>query len=107
MKTWEIIKNTSLILLITCATVYCALLFALPNILNKKSYSNSITNLIKESTGLVLLIQDYKISVEPNLNLEIKAKGLQLFYPNKQQIADIKNAQVYISLFNLVKKQIK
>lgn len=107
MKTWELIKNTSLTIFLTCAILYCTILFGVPYFLNKKDYSTNITNIIKKETGLVLLIQDYKISIEPNLNLGIKAKSLQLFYPNKQQIADIKKGHVDISLFNLINKEIK
>lgn len=107
MKTWVIIKNTLLTIFSICAIIYCTILFAVPYLLNKKDYSKTITDLIKKETGLVLLIQDYKISVQPNLNVGLKAKGLQLFYPNKHQIADIKNSHIDISLFTLFKKEIK
>lgn len=107
MKTWDIIKRTSLIIFFICAIIYCTILFAFPYFLNKKNYSENITSVLKKETGLVLLIQDYKISVEPNLNVGIKANALQLFYPNKQQIADVKKVQIGISLFNLLKKEIK
>lgn len=107
MKIWEVIKKTFIISLTLLLVAYCAILFVVPYFLNQNDYSSLLTEKLAKETGLVLKIQDYKIRISPNLNLDFSAKGAQLFYSDKRQILDVKNLQVGVSSFAVLNKEIK
>lgn len=107
IKIYGFVKNIFISFFVCAIVLYLALYLGLPYFLNKKDYSKIITENIKDHTGLVLLIKDYRLSVSPKLEVNLKAGELQLFYPDKKQILDVKNAEIDISTLNLLKKEIK
>lgn len=94
-------------LLVFLFTAYLCIFAAVPYFANKKDYSKIITDAIQKETGLILLIHNYKIAAAPNLDLNFKADEIQLFYPDKKQFLNIKNADINISTLYLLKKEIK
>lgn len=102
-----ILKKTILYTLLFIILAYFALYLALPYLLNNEDYSKIITEKIQKNTGLVLVINDYKLSVAPNLALNLKAENAALFYPDKKQIVNIKGVDVNISTLYLLKKEVK
>ena len=101
------IKKGLIALLVLIACLYLSLYFVLPYFLNKKNYSKAITDIVKSKTGLVLIIEKYNLRISPNLDLNLKAQEIMLFYPDKKQIADIKNADIEISTAKLLQKELK
>ena len=98
------------ILVVLCSflvALYLSIYLVLPYFLNQKDYSKIITKKIKENTGLIVLIQGYKLSVSPTLNLNIKAKEIQALYPDKRPFLDIKKSDISISPLYLLKKEIR
>ncbi len=85
--------------------LYLSLYLLLPFLLNSKDYSLLITDEVKKSTGLDLYIKDYRACVSPSLNLTFKAKKVELFYPNKVQVLDLKDANLDFSTAALMKKE--
>lgn len=97
-----------LIVLFTMITaVYLAVYLALPYFLNKYDYSKLLSDAIKNKTGLIVNIHDYKLNVSPALNINFKAGEIQAFYPDKKQFLDIKKADITISTIYLLKKEIR
>lgn len=94
-------------LLIFLFTAYLCIFAAIPYFANKKDYSQIITDTVQKETGLILLIHNYKIAATPNLDLNFKADEIQIFYPDKKQFLNIKNADINISTLYLLKKEIK
>ena len=107
MKFLGVLKNIFIISAVCLTIIYLAAYLFLPYFLNKKDYSKIITENFQKQTGLVLLINGYKLSVSPLLEINLKADGIQLFYPDKKQIMDVKNANIYISGLNLLIKEVK
>lgn len=107
----ENIKNKVITVLISMLVflfaIYLCIFLAVPYFANKKDYSRSITDIVKKETGLILLIHNYKITAAPNLDLNFKADEIQMFYPDKKQFLNIKNADINISALYLLKKEIK
>ena len=103
----KIFKNIFLSLFVPLLIIYCTIYFALPYFANKNDYSKKITNIIKQETGLIFLIDNYKLEVSPALNLTIKADEIQGFYPNKTPFLIVKKANINVSTLNLIKKEIK
>src|SRR5574344_1456974 len=102
-----LVKKTLTILLISILIIYITLYLCLPYVLNKNDYSKLITDTVKRQTGLVLLVHKYNLSVSPLLEITLKSDNIQLFYPDKKQILDVKGAKVNISTLCLLKKNIK
>lgn len=97
-----------LIVMFTMITaVYLAVYLALPYFLNKYDYSKLLSDAIKNKTGLIVNIHDYKLNVSPALNINFKAGEIQAFYPDKKQFLDIKKADITISTIYLLKKEIR
>lgn len=103
----DFLKKSFIYILIFLICVYLLLYLGLPYILNKKDYSHTITNTIKQQTGLILVIHNYKLSVSPLLEVNLKADEIQAFYPDKKQFLNVKKAEIDISSLNLLKKEIK
>jgi len=106
-KRFSLIKNIALWIFVPLAVIYCTIYFGLPYFANKNDYSKKITNLIKESTGLIFLIDNYKIEVSPTLNLTIKADEIQGIYPNKIPFIIAKKTSINISTHYLLKKELR
>ena len=106
-------KNLTKILKIFLITACCAglfyiiICFALPFFLNTKDYSGVISNAVKKQANLDLVIHNYKIKVSPKLNLTVDAENVQLFYPNKSQILDVKNVNLDFSTPALLHRELK
>ncbi|MBS4760548.1 MAG: hypothetical protein KHX03_07620 [Clostridium sp.] len=103
----EVLKKILIIKIIFLIILYLCFYIGLPYFLNKKDYSKLLTESIKKETGLVLIIHKYKLSVSPSLAINFKADDIQLFYPDKKQILNIRNANVNISTLYLLFKEIK
>lgn len=103
----RIIKNIVLWLFVPLLIIYCTIYFALPYFANKKDYSKKITDILKETTNLIFLIDDYKIKISPALNLTIEVKEIQGHYPNNIPFLITKNTNINISTLYLLKKEIK
>ena len=103
----KIIKNIAIFSLICLLSFYLALYLALPYFLNKRDYSKIITDSIRKNTGLVLVVHKYKLAVSPSFSINLQAKEIQLFYPDKRQIMDLKNAEFNVSALYLLKKELK
>lgn len=103
----NILKKILIIVSAIAISVYMLLYLALPFILNRKDYSGLLTQNIKKQTGLIFYIHNYKLSVSPALDIKLKADEIQLFYPDKKQITDIKKADIDISTLYLLKKEIR
>lgn len=103
----EVLKKILIIKIIFLIILYLCFYIGLPYFLNKKDYSKLLTESIKKETGLVLIIHKYKLSVSPSLSINFKADDIQLFYPDKKQILNIRNANVNISTLYLLFKEIK
>ncbi len=98
------------ILIFFCSLVilgYLGLYLILPYFLNKKDYSKELAKIIKDETGLVVLIHNYKLNVSPALNLNIKAGEIKAFYPDYRQFLNIKNSDLTVSTLYLLRKEIK
>lgn len=104
VKKLSIFFTTAILLLIG---LYLSLLLIFPFVLNRHDYSAFLEQKVKDQTGLELIFDDYKIKLSPSFSLSLKAGHIALFYPNKQQILDIKNAKIDISTLSLLKKEIK
>ncbi len=112
MKFWETkyfkaVKVLFLFCFILLLLLYFSIYLLLPYFLNKKDYSTQITDFVKNNTGLIFIVDNYKLSVSPQLNMVFKTKSAQLFYPDKRQILDIKNVQADFSIFCLLLKELK
>lgn len=103
----NILKRILITISAILIAVYLLLYLALPYILNKKDYSQLLTQNIKKQTGLLLYIHNYRLSVSPMLDIRLKADEIQLFYPDKKQITDLKKADIDISTLYLLKKEIR
>ena len=102
-----VLKKIGLGFICCLVLLYLAVYLFLPYFLNKKDYSKVITQNLEKQSGLVLLINNYRLKVSPLLEINLKADSVQLFYPDKKQIMDIKDADVYISGLHLLKKEVK
>ena len=106
-KRIKILKNLTILLIVPLLIIYCTIYFALPHLANKKDYSKKITSLIKQETGLIFLIDNYKIKISPALNLTIKADEIQGLYPNNIPFLITKKANINISTIYLLKRELK
>ncbi len=104
MKT---LKRILLFLFVLAAICYVTVYLLLPYFLNKNDYSKTLTNIVKEKTGLILYVHNYKLDVSPTLNINVKADEIQLFYPDKRQFLNLKQTDFTISTLYLLKKEIK
>jgi hypothetical protein len=107
MKFWGITKNIFFSLASVLLIIYAAIYLIAPYLLNKQDFSKLVTNKIKQETGLVLLIDNYKLKVSPKLDIAIKAQNISMFYPNKHQILAIQSPEIELSTIYLLKKEIK
>ena len=87
--------------------LYLFIYLAVPFVLNKKDYSKVITDTVRKETGLEFIVYKYRLNVSPSLDLTFRAEEIDVFYPDKQQILDIENAKINISLLPLVRKKVK
>lgn len=99
------LRNIFVGLSVLCVGAYLCAYLLLPFSLNSKDYSTLITKEVKRAANLDLVIIDYKASVSPKLNLTFNAKEVQLFYPNKVQILDLKDANLDFSTLALFRKE--
>ena len=93
--------------LLFIAVLYSGVYFILPYYLNKSGFVSFVTASVKQQTGLILVLHNCKISVYPNLDIRLKSEDVQLFYPDKRQILDIKNSDINFSSLYLIKKELK
>ena len=93
--------------LLFIAVLYSGVYFILPYYLNKSGFTSFVTASVKQQTGLILVLHNCKISVYPNLDIRLKSEDVQLFYPDKRQILDIKNSDINFSSLYLIKKELK
>lgn len=107
MRKFRRILNIFLIIAAVFVGIYLVLCFGLPFLLNSKDYSGIISDAVKSQTNLDLVIRDYRIKVSPKLNLTVDAGNVQLFYPNKNQILDIKNVNLDFATFALLHRELK
>lgn len=103
----KLLKKIILYTIIFSVFIYLGIYLALPFILNKKDYSKIITETLQKQTGLILIVHNYKLSMSPTLAVNLKAQDVQLFYPDKKQIMNVKNADFNLSTLYLLKKEIK
>lgn len=103
----KIFKWILICISVCIVTIYLGLYLILPYFLNQKDYSKTLTQTIKNQTGLILIIHNYRLTVSPALDFNLKADEIQLFYPDKKQISNIKKADINISVLYLLKKEIK
>ncbi len=89
------------------AVVYCSIYFAVPYLLNKNDFDAFISKSVKNQTGLILVLHNSSISMYPNLDIKLKTDDIQLFYPDKRQILNIRDSDIDVSFFSLLKKEIK
>ena len=101
------LKKFFLSILVIVLLTYIAIYLLLPFLLNRNDYSQKITETVKNQTGLVLIIKNYKINVSPKLEITIKADEINLFYPDKKQILSINKGEFNVSSLYLLKKEIK
>ena len=94
MKFWGITKNIFFSLASILLIIYAAIYLIAPYLLNKQDFSKLVTNKIKQETGLVLLIDNYKLKVSPKLDIAIQAQNISMFYPNKHQILAIQSPEI-------------
>lgn len=102
-----ILKKILIVKIIFLAVAYLCCFIGIPYVLNKNDYSKIVTEKIKKETGLILIIHKYNLAVSPTLNITAKADDIQLFYPDKKQILNIRNADIEISTLNLIFKELK
>ena len=101
------LKKFFLSIFVIVLLTYIAIYLLLPFLLNRNDYSQKITETVKNQTGLVLIIKNYKINVSPKLEITIKADEINLFYPDKKQILSINKGEFNVSSLYLLKKEIK
>ena len=89
-----ILKKILIVKIIFLAVIYLCCFIGIPYVLNKNDYSKIVTEKIKKETGLNLIIHKYNLAVSPTLNITAKADDIQLFYPDKKQILNIRNADI-------------
>lgn len=103
----NILKKTAIFIIACLVILYTGLYLGLPYVINSKDYSKILTDTVKKETGLIIVIHKYKLGVAPTLDVSLKADEIQAFYPDKKQFLDIKKAEVKVSVFNLLKKELK
>ena len=103
----NIVKKTAIFIIACLVILYTGLYLGLPYVINSKDYSKILTDTVKKETGLIIVIHKYKLGVAPTLDVSLKADEIQAFYPDKKQFLDIKKAEVKVSVFNLLKKELK
>ena len=94
-------------LTVLIAAVYCSIYFAVPYLLNKNDFDAFISKSVKNQTGLILVLHNSSVSMYPNLDIKLKTDDIQLFYPDKRQILNIRDSDIDVSFFRLLKKEIK
>lgn len=107
IKSMDFIKKSFIFIFTILVCTYLVLYLGLPYFLNKKDYSKIITNTVKQQTGLIPVVHNYKLSVSPKLELNLKADEIQIYYPDKKQFLNVKKAEIEISTLNLMRKEIK
>ncbi len=103
----NILKKTAIFIIACLVILYTGLYLGLPYVINSKDYSKILTDTIKKETGLIIVIHKYKLGVAPTLDVSLKADEIQVFYPDKKQFLDIKKAEVKVSVFYLLKKELR
>ena len=103
----NILKKTAIFIIACLVILYTGLYLGLPYVINSKDYSKILTDTIKKETGLIIVIHKYKLGVAPTLDVSLKADEIQAFYPDKKQFLDIKKAEVKVSVFYLLKKELR
>ena len=74
-----VLKKIGLGFICCLVLLYLAVYLFLPYFLNKKDYSKVITQNLEKQSGLVLLINNYRLKVSPLLEINLKADSVQLF----------------------------
>lgn len=103
----NILKKTAIFIIACLVILYTGLYLGLPYVINSKDYSKILTDTVKKETGLIIVIHKYKLGVAPTLDVSLKADEIQAFYPDKKQFLDIKKAEVKVSVFYLLKKELR
>ena len=101
------LRNILLVLIALGGFCYLLLYVFLPFALNSKDYSGLIAEEFKKNCALELRIKGYKVAVSPSLNITLKAQKVEIYYPSKIQVLDMKDVDLDFSTLALLKKEFR